>query len=136
MHKHLLLLVFSLLFAGTLPAQTLSGQADAPEDNVYQVVDQMPEFPGGMEGLKTFLSDNLRYPRKAKRANIQGTVFVGFVVGRDGQIRDAQVLKGIGHGCDEEVVRVVMAMPAWKAGMHSGRTVAVRFALPVQFTFR
>jgi TonB family protein len=96
----------------------------------------MPEFPGGMPGLQAYLSTSLQYPEKARLAKVTGTVFVGFVVDRDGSIRDALVLKGIGHGCDEEVLRVVSAMPAWKAGMHQGRTVSVRFSLPVQFTFR
>jgi protein TonB len=106
-----------------------------PQDAVYQVVEQMPEFPGGMPGLQQYLGASLTYPLAARQAKVAGTVFVGFVVGQDGTIRDAEVLKGIGHGCDEEVLRVVQAMPAWKPGMQDGRPVSVRFSLPVYFAF-
>jgi protein TonB len=136
MRNYLLLIVFYVLFAHAAAAQTSSASSDAPEDVVYQVVDQMPEFPGGMTGLQQYLGANLKYPRAARRANVAGTVFVGFVVDREGRIRDAVILKGIGRGCDEEVLRVVKAMPQWKAGMHDWQTVAVRYALPVQFAFR
>lgn len=134
MRNSLFLIVFSVLLAHAAAAQTSSPAG--PEDGVYQVVDQMPEFPGGMPGLQAYLSASLQYPAEARQAKVAGTVFVGFVVGRDGSIREVVVLKGIGHGCDEEVLRVVGAMPAWKAGMHQGQTVSVRFSLPVQFIFR
>lgn len=136
MRNSLFLIVFSVLLAHATAAQTSAPAPRVPEDGVYQVVDQMPEFPGGMPGLQAYLSASLQYPEGARQAKVTGTVFVGFVVGQDGSIREIVILRGIGHGCDEEVLRVVGAMPAWKAGMHQGRTVSVRFSLPVQFIFR
>lgn len=103
------------------------------EDQVFVAVEQMPEFEGGMAALGKYLSKSIKYPAAARNANIQGTVFVGFVVGHDGKIRDVQVLKGIGYGCDEEAIRVVSSMPAWKPGKQSGRAVSVKYSLPIRF---
>lgn len=103
------------------------------EETVFQVVEQMPEFEGGMAALGKYLSKNLKYPAQARSANVQGTVFVGFVVGNDGKIRDVTVLKGIGYGCDEEAKRVVSSMPPWRPGKQSGRAVSVRYSLPIRF---
>jgi protein TonB len=136
MRTYLLPIVLFILLAHAAAAQTHSFPSDTTAGVVYKEVEQMPEFPGGLKGLQQYLSSNLKYPRAAKRAKVTGTVFVGFVVDRNGLIKDAQVLKGIGYGCDEEVQRVVMAMPAWKPGVQDGQTVAVRYALPVQFATR
>ena len=76
-----------------------------------------------------------KYPKKARRARVTGKVFASFVVGSDGAIRDVQIDKGIGYGCDEEVVRVIKAMPKWKPGVQDGRLVPVRYVLPVNFMF-
>ena len=102
-------------------------------DSIYNVVDQMPEFPGGMEAMMHFLSDNIRYPEKAKDDNIEGRVFVSFVVEKDGSVSNVVVRRSIGGGCDEEAVRVVKAMPNWVPGKHEGKTVRVNFMLPIYF---
>ncbi len=136
MRNYLLLIFFSILLAPAASAQTTSLPSDTLEGVVYMEVEQMPEFPGGLKGLQRYLGANLKYPRAARRAKIVGTVFVGFVVDRNGQIKDARVLKGIGYGCDQEVQRVVMAMPAWKPGVLNGQPVAVRYSLPVKFAAR
>ncbi len=136
MRTYLLLIVFSVLLAGASAAQTASFPSDGAEGVVYMEVEQMPEFPGGMKRLQKYLGANLEYPRAARKAKVAGTVYVGFVVDRNGQIKDAQVFKGIGYGCDEEVLRVVRAMPAWKPGVQDGQPVAVRFLLPVNFAAR
>ncbi len=136
MRTYLLLIFFFILFAHAAAAQTYSFPSDTTAGVVFKEVEQMPEFPGGLKGLQKYLHANLKYPRAARRAKVTGTVFVGFIVDRNGQITDARVLKGIGYGCDEEVQRVVMAMPAWKPGVQDGQTVAVRYALPVQFANR
>jgi protein TonB len=117
------------------PAPTILGDGGG-EETVFQVVEQMPEFEGGMSALAKFLQKTLKYPAQARNANIQGTVFVGFVVGNDGKIRDVSVLKGIGYGCDEEAIRVVSSMPPWKPGKQSGRAVAVRYSLPIRFVMQ
>lgn len=116
-------------------APTILGDGGG-EETIFQVVEQMPQFEGGMAALGKYLQRNLKYPAQARNANVQGTVFVGFVVGNDGKIRDVSVLKGIGYGCDEEAKRVVSAMPPWKPGKQSGRAVAVRYSLPIKFVMQ
>ncbi len=106
---------------------------DSDEPEVYQIVEQMPAFPGGEEKLLEFLSKNIEYPEEARKAEIQGRVFVGFVVEKDGSVGDVKVLRGIGGGCDEEAVRVVKSMPKWKPGMHKGEPVRVSYQIPIHF---
>jgi protein TonB len=103
------------------------------EEEVFTVVEQNAEFPGGAAELGKFLQKNLKYPPAASRANVQGKVFLSFVVGSDGRITDVSVLKGLGFGCDEEAVRVVKSMPRWNPGKQSGRAVKSRFNLPISF---
>jgi protein TonB len=103
------------------------------EDEPVLFVEQMPVFDGGMAELSKFLSKNLRYPRQATNGEIEGKVFVQFVVGKDGKVSQVTVIKGIGYGCDEEAVRVVSLMPAWTPGKQSGKPVAVRYNLPISF---
>jgi protein TonB len=86
-----------------------------------------------MDGLREYLSENMKYPSEAREKNVQGTVFVAFVVQADGTITDAEVIKGIGKDCDDEARRVVAAMPPWQPGRQSGKAVAVRYSLPIRF---
>ena len=102
-------------------------------DDVFTAVEQQPQYPGGMYALRTFLTQNLSYPRSAANAGVSGRVFVSFVVNTDGSLTDVQVLKGIGFGCDEEAIRVVQKMPHWKPGKQSGRAVRVKYNLPIAF---
>ncbi|QJW91307.1 energy transducer TonB [Spirosoma taeanense] len=105
---------------------------DLPEE-VLTVVEKAPEFPGGMKALGAYLKQTIQYPAEARKAGFIGRVFVGFIVEVDGRLTDIQLLKGVGFGCDEEALRVVRAMPAWKPGSQSGRFVRVRCNLPVHF---
>jgi TonB family protein len=100
---------------------------------VFMVVEQNPEFPGGLRELGNYLGRSIRYPSAAQRANVQGKVFVQFVVGEDGTIRDPKILKGIGFGCDEEALRITLNMPKWNPGRQNGKAVAVQFNLPINF---
>ncbi len=109
-------------------------EVEKKEEEIFTVVEQQPEFPGGMAALGQFLSKNIRYPAAAQRANVSGRVFVSFVVNTDGSIQDVQTLKGLGFGTDEEAVRVVKSMPKWRSGKQSGRPVRVKFSLPINFT--
>ena len=102
-------------------------------DTVYNIVEQMPEFPGGVNALISHVGHNIVYPAEAKEKEIQGRVFVGFVVEKDGSISNVKVLKGIGGGCDEEAVRVISSMPKWKPGMQKGKPVRVSFQIPIYF---
>lgn len=110
-----------------------SAPMDADTDQVFQVVEVDPEFPGGMEALTKYLSENIKYPEQAKKDKIQGKVYISFVVEKDGSVADAKVLRGIGGGCDEEALRVVNAMPKWTPGKQRNTPVRVQFNLPVVF---
>jgi periplasmic protein TonB len=109
---------------------------DVVEAKVYTYVEQMPQPPGGMEGLMQYLGKNIKYPALALRNQVEGKVFVNFVVGPNGQISDVKVTKGIGAGCDEEAVRVISKMPAWSPGKQNGRAVSVSYTVPVTFTIK
>ncbi|GGD42102.1 cell envelope biogenesis protein TonB [Emticicia aquatilis] len=104
------------------------------EDNTaFITVEVQPSFMGGNSEMYKFLSKNLKYPTAAQRANIQGKVFLSFIVEKDGSITDIETMKGIGFGCDEEAMRVVKLMPKWIAGKQNGRNVRVKFTIPVFF---
>jgi periplasmic protein TonB len=96
-------------------------------------VEEMPGFPGGEAELYSFLQDNIHYPRMAVETGIQGTVFVTFIVEKDGSITGINLLKGIGGGCDEEAIRVVKHMPKWKPGKQRTIPVRVQLNLPIKF---
>jgi protein TonB len=97
-------------------------------------VEEMPEPIGGMEAMYTFLQSNLRYPEVARNNGIQGTVFVEFVVERDGSITDVKVIVGVYPELDQEAVRVVRMMPKWKPGRQMGKAVRCYFNIPIRFT--
>lgn len=106
------------------------------EAEIFTVVEQNPEFPGGMVALMKYLGNNIKYPVMAKEAGIQGRVFLNFVVEPNGSISNIKVLRGIGGGCDEEAQRVVSKMPKWTPGKQRGKAVRVSFNLPVKFTLQ
>jgi periplasmic protein TonB len=108
-------------------------EEEVAEDVIFTVVEDQPSFPGGDEARMRFLQENLRYPTMAREAGIQGTVFVTFVVERDGSVTDVRVLRGIGGGLDEEAVRVVRMMPRWNPGRQRGQAVRVQFNMPIRF---
>ncbi len=108
--------------------------AQSPSGNqIFAVVEKMPDYVGGFQELGNFLGQNIKYPAEAREKKAQGTVFVEFVVQADGTIDMAKVLKGPGLGMDEEALRVVKSMPKWTPGMQSGKAVAVRYVLPIKF---
>jgi periplasmic protein TonB len=102
-------------------------------DEVFTIVEQMPEYPGGTEAMMKFIGKNVRYPGQARRMGVEGRVFISFVVDAEGKISDVQAIKGIFPDCDKEAVRVIQMMPSWKPGKQRGRPVKVRFVLPVIF---
>ena len=103
------------------------------EEEVFLVVEEDPEFPGGLGALSQFIADNIKYPQLAKENNITGKVFVSFVVEKDGSVGQVKVLRDIGGGCGAEAVRVVKTMPKWKPGKQRGKPVRTQFNLPVNF---
>ena len=103
------------------------------ENKVFDVVEQMPSFPGGQTALMNYLNNNIKYPVIAEENGIQGRVVVQFVVGKDGHISDVKVAKSVDPSLDKEAVRVVKAMPKWIPGKQNGQAVTVRYTLPVTF---
>ncbi|MFD2572844.1 TonB family protein [Spirosoma soli] len=104
------------------------------DGEIFTVVEHQPEFPGGIKKLGNYLQENLRYPAAAQKANVQGRVFLSFIVTKEGDIADVKLLKGIGFGADEEAIRVLKAMPRWQPGRQNGKAVNVRYNVPINFT--
>jgi len=102
-------------------------------DSIFTIVETMPEFPGGQEALMKYMIDNIKYPEEAKKENIQGRVFVEFVIDKTGQVTKSQIIRGLNKLLDQEALRVVKSMPKWKAGEQSGEKVDVRWILPIVF---
>ncbi len=105
-------------------------------DEIFEIVEEEAEFPGGMEALMNFLRKNTKYPPMAQEAGIQGRVYVQFVVRKDGKIDDVQVIRKVNPALDKEAVRVVKSMPNWQPGKQRGKAVSSRFRLPVVFKLR
>ena len=103
------------------------------EAEIFKVVEEMPEFPGGAAKMMEFIQKNIKYPMMARESDIQGRVFVNFVVEPDGSITNITVMRGIGGGCDEEALRVVQSMPNWKPGKQRGSAVRCSFTVPIIF---
>ena len=108
-------------------------EEDEEEDQIFSVVEDDPEFPGGMDSLLAFLQRNIVYPELARENGIEGKVYVTFVVETDGSISNVKVLRDIGGGCGQEAVRVVKLMPKWKPGKQAGKVVRVQYNLPIYF---
>ena len=109
--------------------------APKPEvsNKVFDVVEEMPSFPGGQGALMSFLNSNIKYPVVAQENGVQGRVIVGFVVERDGSITDVKVMRSVDPSLDREAQRVVKAMPRWKPGKQNGSAVRVKYTVPVVF---
>ena len=103
------------------------------ENKVFEVVEQMPSFPGGMAALMAYLQKSIKYPPVAEENGIQGRVVCTFVVERDGSVTDVRVAKSVDPSLDKEAVRVVSAMPKWIPGKQNGQSVRVKYTLPVTF---
>lgn len=103
------------------------------EEKIFEVIEQMPTFPGGEESLLKYLSDNVRYPVIAQENGIQGRVIVRFVVTKNGDVERVEVVRSVDSSLDKEAIRVVKTMPKWIAGKQNGENVSVWFTLPVNF---
>lgn len=134
MKKAIVLIALAIFCSGYTIAQTT-------EEEVVELinyVEKQPEFPGGTDSMFAFIQRNIRYPEEAKRAGIEGRVFVTFVVEKDGQVSDAKILRDIGGGCGEEAIRVVNIMPKWLPGSLriGGEPARMQFNLPVMFKLK
>jgi protein TonB len=103
------------------------------ENKIFTAVEQQPEFEGGYEAMMNFIKKNMKYPASARRMGVDGTVYVSFVVSKDGSISEVKTIRGISADCDKEAERVVKMMPSWRPGKQNGKPVFVRFVLPIKF---
>jgi protein TonB len=102
-------------------------------DEIFLVVEENAQPKGGISEFYKYVSTNIKYPAQARRLNVEGRVYVEFIVGKDGKIFDAVTVKGIGAGCDEEAVRIIMSAPAWNPAKQRGKPVRQRMVLPITF---
>ncbi|MCC8188473.1 MAG: TonB family protein [Bacteroides sp.] len=108
-------------------------EEEPDEQVIFDVVEKMPEFPGGQAALMQYLSKNIKYPTIAQENGTQGRVIVQFVVNTDGSVVDAQVVRSVDPYLDKEAIRVISTMPKWQAGMQRNKPVRVRYTVPVMF---
>ena len=115
---------------------TAYGSKAAPqknEDEVYVVVDEMPLYPGGVEALRMFLAQTVKYPVEAQKKGTQGKVYVNFVVEKDGSVGLVKIARGVSPELDAEALRVVKLLSGWKPGRHKGKDVRVSYTVPIKF---
>ena len=108
-------------------------EPEPEEEEIFMVVEESPEFPGGYEAYLQYLKKNIKYPAICRDNNIQGRVIISFVVNKDGKIVDAEVVKGVNPSLDKEALRVISTMPNWKPGKQRGKPVRVKYSSPVNF---
>ena len=104
--------------------------------NVYDVVEEMPGFPGGTQKLIKFIEENMRYPKKCAKKGIYGRVIVAFIVERNGELSNIKVVKSVHRALDKEALRIVKLMPRWIPGRQNGVTVRVKYIIPIRFSVK
>jgi len=129
----ILSLSFSAISQGEIKVNLTDKGTVSDSSEIFVMVEDNPSFPGGQEARIKFLVENINYPNLAKEQNIQGTVYLQFVVEKDGRITHVKVLRGVGGGIDEEAVRVTKAMPNWNPGKQLNKPVRVQFNMPIKF---
>ena len=115
------------------PNEAVGTFAPSEGEAAFDVVEEMPEYPGGPQALFEFLSNNVQYPAAAQKAGIQGRVIATFVVGKDGSISQPTVVKSVDPALDAEAIRVINSMPKWTPGRQNGKVVNVKYTIPVNF---
>lgn len=126
----IMLIVALFLVAGVSMAQNKENKS---KDGVYTEVEQMPEYPGGVNALMTDIASNVKYPEEAKTKGIQGKVFVSFVVDEQGKVTNTRIERGVEPSLDAESLRVVNNLKNWKPGKEKGKTVKVAFTIPINY---
>ena len=126
----LMLLMAECCLISAHAQKTVVSQAN---QKVFDTVEQMPEYPGGMQAMIEFLQTNMKYPEDAEKQKVEGRVMVQFVVETDGSISDVHVAKQVFPSLDAEAIRVVQAMPRWTPGKDKGKVVRVKYNLPIVF---
>ncbi|MBN2174388.1 MAG: TonB family protein [Bacteroidales bacterium] len=139
----ILTIIFTVTFNESTIAQEISStgkekqsvqKSTSQEEEVHKVVDKMPEYPGGVKAFQKFLIENIKYPEDAKKNGVTGTVFISFIIEKDGSVSHVKMLRGIGSGCDEEALRVVSMLPNYNPGIKDGKPVRTEFNVPIKFS--
>jgi protein TonB len=134
MKKLIMMSLMAMLGLTTVNAQkTVVAEKN---QQVFDVVEQMPEYPGGIQALFEYLQQNVKYPEDAKNQKVEGRVIATFVVETDGTINNVEVVKPAFPSLDAEAVRVLSAMPKWTPGMQSGKVVRVKYTVPINFNLK
>lgn len=116
--------------------ETFEVEEEVVEEEIFTIVEDMPEFPGGVQALYKYLGENVKYPQAAKANGISGKVFVNFTVEKDGSITSVKVIRGVHELLDKEAVRVVKSFPKWKPGKQRGKSVRVSYNIPISFVLK
>ena len=122
--------------ADILPIDVGDENSGGGAAKVYDFVEEMPSYPGGDAAMMAYLQRKINYPTIARETNVQGTVYLSFIVDKQGAITDVKVKRGIGAGCEEEAIRVIKSMPSWTPGKSNGRPVFVNYVLPITFSLK
>ncbi len=118
------------------PVVTAKEEKEEEAAEVFFIVEDMPEFPGGEMALRTFIANAIKYPVIAQENGIQGKVYVTFVVGKDGSVNNASIARGVDPSLDKEALRVVNTLPKWKPGKQRGKPVNVSYTVPINFVLQ
>jgi TonB family protein len=121
---------------GEIVAVAYGTEEKVAQEEVFFIVEEMPEFPEGQLGLRKFIAQSIKYPVKAQENGIQGKVFVNFVVAKDGSVKNAKILRGVDPSLDTEALRVVNSLSNWKPGKQKGKEVAVSYTVPINFVLQ
>lgn len=132
--KLLLVTISCFISISEIQAQDKTTGKSGVKADVFDVVEEQPEFPGGTEALYKFIGKNFKYPEASRAANSQGKVYVSFVIDKKGKITDVKIVRGVDEWLDAEAIRVVKKMPKWKPGKQRGKKVKVRYNLPIVCT--
>ena len=115
----------------------MTSTAQTKKNNMaYDVVEVMPQYPGGQIAMMKYIMENIKYPKQAMKEGIQGRVTVSFIVEKDGRVSNVRLLRSVQSALDKEAIRVVKSMPKWSPGKQNGKPVRVRFNLPVMFKLK
>ncbi len=104
------------------------------EEEVYMFVEDQPSFPGGEDEMRKFISRNVEYPKEARESGIVGTVYIQFIVEKDGTLTNIKVIRGVHESLNQEALRVIKLMPKWKPGKQRGKAVRTQFTIPLKFS--
>ena len=126
-------ILFIALLTLTGMSNAMAQQEVALEEKVYEVVEEMPSFPGGQGAMFEFIANNIQYPIVAEENGVQGRVLVSFVIKKDGSLSNVRVVKSVDPALDKEAVRLIKSMPKWSPGKEKGQFVNVKFTVPVTF---